>query len=208
MEQGSPEWHAERAGKATASRIADVVARTKSGYGASRKNYAAQLVTERLTGQTESSYVNAAMQHGIDTEAEARDAYAFSTDAEVSEIAFVPHPTIEMSGASPDGMVGDDGLVEIKCPNSAQHIETLLTGKVPDKYVIQMQWQMACTGRKWCDFVSYDNRLPGAMHLFIQRVDRDDERIAELETEVIDFLAEVRETVASLKSKYELKEAS
>lgn len=200
--QGSPEWFAERCGKATASRIADIVARTKSGYSASRANYAAQLVAERLTGTVAESYTNAAMQWGTEKEPEARAAYEWETDATVVEVGFVAHPTIAMSGASPDGLVGGDGLVEIKAPNTATHIETLLGGTVPAKYVTQMQWQMACTGRRWCDFVSYDPRLPDEMRLFVQRVERDDTRIAELEEEVSAFLAEVDETVRRLRERY------
>ncbi len=208
MEQGTPEWKAERAGKATASKIADIVAKTKTGWGASRANYMAQLVAERLTSQPTEGYSNAAMQHGTATEPEARDAYAFATDADVSQVGFVAHPSIEWSGASPDGLVGDDGLVEIKCPNTATHIETLLGDGIDRKYVMQMQWQMACTGRKWCDFVSYDNRMPGSMALHVQRVHRDDALIASLETDVREFLKEVAKQVADLQSKYELKEAA
>lgn len=202
MDQGTPEWFAARAGKVTASRVADVIARTKTGPSASRANYAAQLVAERLTGQVEAGFSNAAMQHGTQTEPEARAAYSFREDQDVVEIGFVDHPTIAMTGASPDGLVGDDGLVEIKCPNTATHIATLLSGTVPSKYVTQMMWQMACTGRTWCDFVSYDPRLPEAMRLFVSRVNRDDVMIYELKVEVSAFLAEVERTVAALSEKY------
>lgn len=207
-EQGTPEWKAERAGKATASKIADIVAKTKTGWGASRANYMAQLVAERLTGQPTEGYSNAAMQHGTATEPEARDAYAFAYDVDVQQVGFIPHPTIEWAGASPDGLVGDEGLVEIKCPNTSTHIETLLGGSIDRKYVLQMQWQMACTGRKWCDFASYDNRMPGSMALYVQRVQRDDVLIAQLETDVREFLKEVAQQVADLQSKFELKEAA
>lgn len=200
--QNSPEWFAERLGKVTASRVADVVAKTKSGYSASRANYMAQLVAERLTGNTQESFSNAAMQWGTATEPEARSAYVFHADCDVVEIGFAPHPTIAMSGASPDGLIGNDGMCEIKCPNTSTHIETLLGGKVPEKYLTQMQWQMACTGRKWCDFVSYDPRMPERMRLFIQRVNRDDKRIDELESEVVGFLAELDEQVKALTRKY------
>lgn len=205
--QGSPEWFAERCGKATASRIADIVARTKTGYSASRANYAAQLVAERLTGTVAESYTNAAMQWGTDKEPEARAAYEWEKDATVVQVGFVAHPSIAMSGASPDGLVGDDGLVEIKAPNTATHIETLLADPekgepIAAKYVTQMQWQMACTGRCWCDFVSYDPRLPDELCLFVRRVERDDERIAELEKEVAAFLAEIDETVRRLRERY------
>lgn len=191
MIQGSEEWFAARLGKVTASRVADVIAKTKTGWGASRANYAAQLIAERLTGVPAESYSNSAMQWGTDTEPQARAEYAFMRDADVIEIGFVGHSTIAMAGASPDGLVGVEGLVEIKCPNTATHIETLLNGSVPGKYVTQMQFQLACTNRAWCDFVSFDPRMPEYARLFVQRVERDDKIIAELETDVVDFLAEV-----------------
>jgi len=202
-EQGSQEWLQDRCGKVTASRIADLMARTKSGYSASRANYASQLICERLTGCVAPSFTNAAMIHGTETEPEARRAYEFYIDRDVVQVGFMPHPSIEMAGASPDGLIGDDGLLELKCPNSATHIETLLGGVIPDKYVKQMQFQMACTGRQWCDFASYDNRLPERMRLFVKRVDRDEELIGEIETEVRGFLAEIDETVAQLRVRYE-----
>lgn len=200
--QREPEWFAIRLGKATASRVADIVARTKSGYAASRANYAAQLVCERMTGSRQESCMNAAMQWGVDTEAEARAAYAFTQGADVEEVGFVDHPALHFSGASPDGLVGSEGMVEIKCPISATHIDTLLNDTVADKYIVQMQWQMACTGRSWCDFVSYDPRLPEEMRLYVKRFPRDAERIAELEREVAAFLAEVDRTVDALKARY------
>lgn len=200
--QGSAEWFAQRAGKVTASRVADVIAKTKTGWGASRANYAAQLVAERLTGNVEPTFTNAAMQWGTDKEPEAREAYEFHAGVFVDQVGMIDHPKIAMTGASPDGLVGDAGLVEIKCPNTATHIETLLSGKVPAKYVTQMAWQMACTGRAWCDFVSFDPRMPEHMRLFVQRVDRDDTLIATLEAEVSAFLTEVSETVAALTRAY------
>lgn len=206
--QGSAEWKALRCGKVTASRVADIIAKTKSGYSASRANYAAELVAERLTGNVQESYTNAAMQHGTLTEPEARVAYEFRTDLTVTEVGFVEHPNIGMTGASPDGLVGEDGLVEIKCPNTATHIDTLLTGKVPTKYETQMHWQMACTGRKWCDYVSYDPRLPESMRLFVARLHRDDARIAELEKEVTAFLSELDAKVKTLTDLYEKDKAA
>ena len=202
IEQGSPEWFAQRCGKATASKIADIIAKTKSGPSASRKNYKAQLVAERLTGAVAESYSNAAMQWGTDHEEEARDAYAFlhADGMEVTKAEFVIHPSIPDSGASPDGYVGDDGLVEIKAPNTATHIDTLLSGKVPSKYITQMMWQMACTGRQWCDFVSFDPRLPAHLSLFVKRVQRDQSKIIELETEVSAFLREVSAQVSALEA--------
>jgi putative phage-type endonuclease len=207
IEQGSEAWKELRLGKVTASRVADVVAKTKTGYGASRANYAAQLIAERLTGTVADGYTNGAMAWGTEQEPEARLAYEFRTDVEVEQIAFVPHPTIAMSGASPDGLVGDEGLVEIKCPNTATHIETLRGQSIPGKYQTQMLWQMACTGRAWCDFVSFDPRMPEEMRLFVQRLPRDDARIAELEAEVTAFLAEIDATVAELTRLYGLPDA-
>ena len=206
--QGSDEWKALRLGKVTASRVSDVVARTKTGYGAGRANYMAQLIAERLTGTPAESYTNAAMQHGTETEPEARSAYEFYQGVNVKEVAFVPHPKIDQAGCSPDGLVGDDGLTEIKCPNTATHLETLLGQAVPSKYDAQMQFQMACTGRQWCDFVSYDPRMPENMRLFIKRVARDDKRIAELESEIAAFLLEMAVKLSELNSIYGEKEAA
>lgn len=199
MIQGSPAWFAARCGKVTASRICDLIAKTKTGPSASRKNYLAELVAERLTGTTAEGYTNAAMVWGLECEPQARAAYEFHTDATVEQVGFIDHPRILMSGASPDGLVGTDGLLEIKCPNTAAHIETLLSKAVPDKYVVQMQWQMACTGRAWCDYVSFDPRMPERMRLFVQRVHKDYPRIIELERAVTEFLSELEETIAALK---------
>lgn len=201
--QGSPEWHAIRLGKVTASRVADVIAKTKNGPAASRKNYMAELVIERLTGHVADGYTSAAMQWGTDTEPQARLAYELHRNTDVVQVGFIHHPHIADSGASPDGLVGDDGLVEIKCPQSATHMETLDSGIVPAKYITQMQWQMACTGRGWCDFVSFDPRFPAPMQFFVKRVERDDEIIRMLEDEVEQFLTELREIVERLRAKYE-----
>lgn len=200
--QGTAEWHQERLGKATASKIADIVARTKSGYGASRANYAAQLIAERLTGTPTETFTNDAMRWGVEKEGEARELYEFTTGRFVDLIGFVPHPSIDMAGASPDGLVGDDGLLEIKCPNTATHLDTLVSQKIPAKYEIQMAWQMACTGRAWTDFASYDPRMPPHMRLFIKRLERDDARIAELEGEVRAFLAEIDARLDQLRGLY------
>lgn len=203
IEQRSAEWFAERCGKVTASKIADVMARTQKGWGASRANYAAQLICERLTGTVEQAYSNAAMQWGTDWEPAAREAYGLHVGEFVDEVGFVRHPALsEDAGASPDGLVGDDGQVEIKCPNSATHIATLRGEPIADKYIKQMQWQMACTGRAWCDFASFDPRLPEAMRLHVQRVERDDELINEITSHVQDFLAEVFAAVADLEARY------
>jgi putative phage-type endonuclease len=211
MEQRTDDWFQARLGKVTASRVADVVAKTKNGYSASRENYMADLIVERLTGQKASSFSNAAMEWGTEQEPNARAAYSARTGELVEEVGFIDHPTIAMSGASPDGLVGE-GIVEFKCPNTATHLEYLLAGKVPEKYVTQLLWQMACTGRQWADFCSYDPRLPKHLQLFIVRVPNAeqrasivqsfairDQRIAKLETEVRKFLAELDDKVKKLQ---------
>jgi len=207
MIQGSEEWFAARCGRATGSRIADIVAKTRSGWGASRANYEAELIAERLSGVPADSWQSPAMRWGIETEPQARAAYEFVTDVDVELVAFVPHPTIEDSGASPDGLVLTDGLVEFKCPNTATHIATLLGAKVPAKYITQVQWQMACTGRRWCDWCSFDPRMPESMRLYMERIQRDDAMIAELEREVVAFLDGVTEKVEALEAKYEREAA-
>jgi len=198
MEQRTEEWFAARMGKVTASRVADVIAKTKTGYSTSRENYLAQLVCEVLTGKPAESYTNAAMQWGVDQEPLARAAYESYQNVLVDEVGFLIHPTITQSGASPDGLVGDLGMVEIKCPNTATHIDTLLTQTVPGKYNTQMQWQMACAGRHWCDFVSFDPRMPSDLQLFVKRVEYDPPYVAMLEKEVIQFLGDLDNKVAQL----------
>jgi len=198
VEQGSPEWFAQRCGKATASRISDIVAKTKSGYSTSRANYMAQLVVERMTNQVAESYTNSAMEWGIENEGFARANYESKMNLLVTETGAIDHPTIPMSAASPDGLVGDDGCLEIKCPHTATHIDTLLGDEVAKKYYDQMQWQMACAERDWCDFVSFDPRMPEGLQLFIKRVPRSNLYIAELEGEVIQFLKEVDDKVNKL----------
>lgn len=206
--QGSDAWFSQRLGKATASRIADVVARTKSGWGASRHNYAAQLIAERLTGNVADSYTNAAMQWGIDTEPEARAAYEFYQGVSVQQVGFIEHPSIQMTGASPDGLVGGDGMVEIKCPNTSTHISTLRGSPLDKKYITQVSWQMACAGRQWCDWVSYDPRMPEQMRLFVLRIKRDDALVASLEKDVSEFLEMIDEAVADLLRRYPMQEAA
>lgn len=202
IEQGTDEWKQLRLGKVTASRIADVNAKIKSGWGASRANYMAELLVERLTGIPAECYINDAMRWGTEQEPLARSSYEFLQDCVVDPAGFVEHPTIPMSGASPDGYVGEDGLVEIKCPNTATHIETLLTSAIPGKYETQMLWQMACTGRAWCDFVSFDPRMPEQMRLFVKRFERDDTRIAEMEQQVREFLFELDTIIRRLIQSY------
>ena len=200
MEQRTEEWFAARLGKVTASRVADVLAKIKSGESASRKNYKMELVVQRLTGKAGESFTNAAMEWGTEQEPFARMAYEAHTGTFVKEEGFVDHPTIEGFGCSPDGIVGE-GLIEIKAPNTANHIETVLENKVPSKYIPQMQCQMACTGAKWCDFVSFDPRVPEDLQLFVVRVERDQEYIDAMEVEVKQFLSEVLDLFNQLKAR-------
>jgi Phage-related protein, predicted endonuclease len=206
--QGTDEWRAARAGSLGASQVADVLAKTKNGWGASRKNIHAQLVTERLTGLPTDTFCSPAMQWGKDNEPRARAMYSFTTGNEVVEVGLVRHPTIKGTHASPDGLCGSDGLCEIKCPNSATHIETLTGTPIADRYLKQMQWQMRICDRAWCDFVSFDPRMPEEMQLHIERVHRDEAVISEMEAEVVKFLAEVDATVADLRERYLQREAA
>ena len=205
MEQRTEEWFQARLGKVTASRISDVIAKTKTGVSTSRQNYLIQLVSERLTGKKVDSYVNQAMLDGIEREDAARSLYMLNKDVDVTEVGFFDHPVIKNSGASPDGAVHAEiegkyaGLIEIKCPIETTHTNTLMSKSVPSKYIPQMQWQLACTGAKWVDFVSYNPNFPEELQLFVARVDRDDAYIAELEAEVIKFLDEVDQTIIKLK---------
>lgn len=200
MAQQSPEWFAARLGKATASRFKDVLATIKTGEAATRRNYRMQLVVERLTGQKEEGYTNAAMQWGNDNEPLARIAYEVKTGLLVTQADFVDHPTL-MAGASPDGLIGEDGGLEIKCPHqSAVHIETIQSG-MPSEHMPQVQGAMWITGRKWWDFVSYDPRMPEHLQLYVQRIERDDKYIADLEAKVTAFLCEVESTIKQLNER-------
>lgn len=201
IEQGSDAWKALRAGKVTASRVADVLSKIKSGESAGRKNYRMDLVAERLTGKPADSFTNSAMQWGTEQEPFARIAYETHKGLFVEQVPFVDHPTIEWFGCSPDGLVGEDGLLEIKAPNTTTHLEYLQDGKPPSKYIPQMMAQMACTGRKWCDFASFDPRLPEDLQLFVVRLNWDDAYIQEMEAEVKQFLNEVDATLLQLKRK-------
>ena len=199
IEQRSEEWFKARLGKVTASSVADVLAKTKTGVSASRGNYLIKLAIQRVTGQIEESFTNDAMQWGIDNEDQARVAYEVASGNFVDQVGFVDHEIIDWFGCSPDGLVNNDGLVEIKCPNSATHWEYFKTKEVPKKYFIQMQAQMSCTGRKWCDFVSFDPRMPEKSQLLIIRVPRDNTFIDLMETEVMEFLMEVFDEVQLMK---------
>ena len=199
-DQRTEDWFAARLGKVTASSLHKVLARTKTGYGADRANYLTQLVLERVTGNKADGYTNAEMQWGIDQEPFARAAYEAHKGVLVDEVGFIQHPTIEMAGASPDGLVGDDGMVEIKCPSSKTALECWLSDDpVEAKYYAQMQWQMACANREWCDYVVFDPRMPAKAQLFIYRVSRDRDWLINTEKEVKKFLAEVDAKVAALR---------
>lgn len=201
LPQGSPEWLAARAGKVTASRIVDVLAKIKTGEAAARRDYRAQIVAEILTGRPqEDGYTSPAMAWGIETEQAARDEYEAIEGVLVDQVGLVLHPTIDRAAASPDGLAGD-GLLEIKCPKTATHLQYLVDGEAPKQYQPQMLWQMACTETPWCDFVSFDPRLPDDMQFFKVRFQRDEKRIAEIEAEVKAFLAEVDATIQKLKAR-------
>jgi len=201
VEQGTPEWHQLRSGKVTASRVADILAKTKTGPSASRQNYLIELAIQRTTGIIELSYTNSAMEWGTQTEPQARVAYEVKSGNFVDQIAFVDHPTIDGFGCSPDGLVGDKGLIEIKCRNSANHWETIKLDEVPKKYWIQMQAQLSCTGKEWNDYVSFDPRMPERSQLYIKRVFRDEEFISEMESEIKNFLLEVETEVNLMRNR-------
>lgn len=202
-EPNTPDWHAARCGKLTASRVCDIVRRTKDGVSKSRNTYMGELIAERLSGQQVEGFTSKEMAWGHEHEDTAASTYAFMHDADVVHVGgVVSHPHIEAAAASPDRLVGADGLLEIKCPNSATHIGTLLGASVDPDYIKQMQWQMACTGRAWCDFLSFDPRMPADMQLHVQRFGRDDVLIRELETEAEKFLLEVSAKVGSLILKF------
>ena len=201
VEQGTPEWLMARVGCVTASRVKDVVAKLKNGKdSAARHNYKMEVLTEILTGRAAEHYVSQAMDFGLENEPLARTQYEIEKNVEVEKVGFVLHPTIKRSGSSPDGLVGDDGLVEFKCPNTSTHLDYLIDGVMPEGYIPQMMWQMACTGRSWCDFVSYDPRLPQEFGLFVIRLARDEKIIAEMEAEVQKFINEVGEMCQKLQA--------
>jgi len=199
--QGSEKWQGARVKKVTASKVTCIMVKLKNGNPpAGRATYMGQLIAERLTGVKSDSYSDSSMQWGTETEPQAIAAYAFLKDVEVVRIAFMDHPTIKLAGMSPDGLVGEDGMLEIKCPNTSTHIDFLITKMIPKKYQDQMQWQMACSGRKWCDYMSFDPRMPEHLNKLIVRVDRDDKYIQEMEIEVIKFNSEINEKLKILDS--------
>jgi putative phage-type endonuclease len=202
MEQGTNEWRLARCGSLGASQLNEALATTKSGWGASRDNLKNRIIAERLTGIPIDTFENAAMIWGKTIEPEARKAYEAHTGVFVDEMGIAYHPVLQFTHASPDGLVGNDGLIEIKCPNTTTHIETLKAKKAPSKYINQMMWQMRCTDRQWCDFVSFDPRLPSHLQLFVTRVERDEAIIADLEAKVAEFLTEVEKEIERLNEEF------
>ncbi len=208
-EQGTPQWHAARCGRVTGSRIADIVRKTKTGVSKMRATYMGELLAERLAGhQPSDGFVSQAMQWGKDCEDKARTTYAFMRDVAPVRVGFIIHPTIEMAGASPDSLIGNDGGAEFKCPNSSTHVDSLLGADIDPDYVKQCQWNMACAGRDWWDWASFDLRLPPAMQLHVRRIHRDDAMIAELEKATVEFIQELEEKVAELTKRYGVREAA
>jgi putative phage-type endonuclease len=203
LKQRSPEWYAARRGSLGASDIGDALARTKTGWSTSRAHVANRIILERLTGKTVQGFTTWAMREGIEREPEARLAYMFHVDVDVADAWVYPHPTIVGAHASPDGFVGDDGLVQIKCPQHPAHLDLLLGAAISPHYAMQMQWEMACTGRAWCDFVSYQPDFPASMQLIVRRTERDDQHIRELEAQVRVFLEETEARRQALLTAYE-----
>jgi putative phage-type endonuclease len=201
VEQGTAEWLQMRVGIVTGSRVADVMAKLKrkDGEAATRQNYKSELVCETLTGLSVEHFISKEMQWGMENEIFARNAYEIEVGA-IEPVGFALHARIPRFGASPDGLVGTDGLVEFKCPNTATHIDYIMAGVVPAEYHWQMLAEMACAERAWCDFVSFDPRLPKKLQLFVRRFERDDARIGAMEAEIEKFLAEVDEAIAKLNS--------
>lgn len=208
MPQGDEEWLQARVGKITASRMGDMMAKTKSGWGASREGYAAELISERINGKPFQGYVSGAMVAGTLNEPDARAEYEFERNVKVVEVGFIPHPTIVMAGASPDGFVGDDGLIEIKCMEPKGHVAVLRTKKISDSHIKQMQFQMACTGRMWCDYCAYNPNYDPPYRTWISRVYRDEDMIRTLEDHTRLFLQELDQALAELRAEYERERAA
>lgn len=213
VEQGSLAWIAERLGKITASRIDDVLAKPRKGNGTSstRDNYKAQLALERITGKMREEFQTRWMERGIEMEPLARVAYEDLRGVEVDAVGFIPHPSIANAGCSPDGFIGNEGQIQIKCPNAATHFKWLQSGGLPAEHRKQMAFELACTGRQWSDFVSYHPEMPDHLKVFVSRFNREAVYIAEIEQEVMRFDAEIQEMIRHLpsgKSQEELLQAS
>ncbi|QEE11715.1 YqaJ viral recombinase family protein [Bartonella krasnovii] len=205
MEQRTAEWFQARLGKVTASNVYNVLSKTAKGMPTSKyEDYKIKLMTERLTEEISQSYITPAMQWGIDYEEDPLREYAFIYDTEVTRCGFIQHPTIQMAGASPDGLIGEDGLIEIKCPQSSNHLRFFIDGNIKSEYYAQMQFQMACTGRKWCDFMSYNPNFVGkstGLRMKIKRINRDEEQIEQINQAVEIFLAEIDQEMQKILAK-------
>ncbi|WP_375667890.1 MULTISPECIES: lambda exonuclease family protein [unclassified Bartonella] len=205
MEQRTAEWFQARLGKVTASNIYSVLSKTTKGLPTSKyEDYKIKLMTERLTGETSPYYETEDMRWGIEHEDDALREYGFIYDADITKCGFIQHPTIEMAGASPDGLIGEDGLIEVKCPRSVTHMRFCIGDEIKPEYHAQMQFQMACTGRKWCDFVSYDPRFTGEffhLRMKVKRILRDDQQIEQINQAVETFLAEIQREIKQLSTK-------
>lgn len=203
--QGSAEWLDIRRGKITASRIADVLSvLKKGGEGADRRNYRIEQIAERLSGRSEDHYVSLEMEWGMEFESVARSAYEIATESIVDTVGFVLHPIFDFAGSSPDGLVNENGILEIKCPKTTTHLKWMLAGGVPEEHQAQCLWNMACCDRKWADFVSYDPRLPEGLKIFIARMERDDERIAVIEADVSKFNDEIEKEMSRLRERIKI----
>lgn len=202
FEQGTEEWQKYKIGRISASRIQDILSEPKSGSGKSAgyRNYMAELCVQRLTGKTPTHFTSKSMEHGTETEPRAREEYETRNLVFVDQVGFIDHPTIDMCGSSPDGLVGDDGGFEAKCPNTATHIDRLFGGNLEACYFAQCQWNMECAGRDWWDFVSYDPDLPENCQYFCRRVMRDEPFLIKARAKVIEFQAELEEMIAKLKA--------
>jgi putative phage-type endonuclease len=208
MSDSEKEWRQLRCAWLGASSIVDIMAKGKNGApSASRANVMARLITERLSGKPTETFQSKDMSRGLELEDEAANAYAFMNNAELTKPSFIRHPTIEFAGATPDRFVGDEGLLEMKCFNMANHIETLLTEKIERAYLLQMQWQMAVTRRPWCDFMAYSPDFPPSMRIFQKRIPRDERTIAEITVEVREFIGELNDKTILLEKKFNIKRA-
>lgn len=196
MKQRSEEWYTARLGKVTASNVYKIMTK---GQGKTRESYMIDLIAEILTGESKDFYISREMRRGIDLEEYARFEYECREFQSVDECGFILHPKIEGFGASPDGLVGNEGLIEIKCPNTTTHLDSFLNDEVDQNYIYQMQTQMMCTGRKWCDFVSYDDRLPEKSSYYIKRFNYNFDLARKIEIEVIDFMNELKEKLELLQ---------
>ncbi|UNE54918.1 lambda exonuclease family protein [Bartonella machadoae] len=205
MEQRSAQWFQARLGKVTASNVYNILSKTAKGLPTSKyEDYKIKLITERLTGEISPHYETEDMRWGIEHEDDALQEYGFIYDANIIKCGFIPHPSIEMAGASPDGLIGEDGLIEIKCPRSATHMRFCIDEEIKPEYLAQMQFQMACTGRQWCDFVSYDPRFThqsSHLRMKVKRVHRDDEQINSINQAVEAFLTQIEQEIQKISTK-------